>query len=134
MLLEQRGLGEVVLHVLELDDGVVDAGDVGEGDPLAPAVAPADAPGPQRQAPLALRRPDRLLECLVQLDLGDRLAPGPDGAEGGLVHDVGQVGARQAVGPFGGGVEPDARIQALVRRVQGQDGEPSLGVGQLESD
>ena len=65
---------------------------------------------------------DRLFELL---HLDDPLAPA-GGQQGGLVHQVGQVGAGEARGLRGQGVEVDARGQRLALGVHRQDGLAAL--------
>ncbi len=54
--------------------------------------------------------------------------------EGGLVHEVGQVGAAHARSPARHLAEVDGRVDPLVLAVDLQDGQPLLEVGQWHDD
>ena len=117
-LLHRVALGQDALH-----DGV--AALVDGDDPL---LRVGD------DAALALRAGDDPLQGLVELRHADDLAVAPRGQDGGLVHEVGQVGAGEAGRLAGQVLRVDGLVERLALGVDLQDGHAAAQVRPVEDD
>ncbi len=85
-------------------------------------------------AALALGAGDHAVDGLFELVHADGLAVAPRGEDRGLVDQVLQVGAREAGGLLGQGLQEHALLQRLAAAVDLQDGHAALDVGAVEHD
>src|SRR5205823_12079154 len=74
------------------------------------------------------------VDGLVEVVVGDHVAALAGGQQGGLVHQVGQVGAGEAGGAPGHDVEVDLLGQRLALGVDVEDGLAALEVGPVDDD
>ena len=70
----------------------------------------------------------------LEVDAVDGAAAAPHGEQRGLVHQVGEVGAAHARRALGHHLEVGVGAQALVARVDAQDGEALVELGQRDHD
>jgi len=83
---------------------------------------------------LLLRAGDHAHDALFELDLGDLALAVARGEQRGLVDEVGEVGAGEAGGLAGQGVDVDLPRQRLAARVDLEDLRASLAVGAIDDD
>src|SRR5207302_2038874 len=83
---------------------------------------------------LALRAGDDPGDRLLEVVHADQLAVVARRQDGGLVDEVGEVGAREAGGLLGEHLEQHGRVQRLVARVHLEDGAAAADVGAVEGD
>src|SRR5208337_991699 len=75
---------------------------------------------------------DNTVPGRVEVRRGDYVAPGAHRVDGGLVDQVGQVGAGEARGSAGDGVQVHAGVDLLATAVHGQDRGPLVDVRQRD--
>ena len=83
---------------------------------------------------LALRAGDDPLQGLLELGHADDLLVAPRGQDGGLVDEVGEVGAGEAGRLAGDAFDLDALVERLALGVDLQDLGPAAHVGAVEDD
>ena len=84
--------------------------------------------------PLLLGAGDDALHGLLHVLHRDALLAAARGEKGALVHEVGEVGAREAGRELGDLVEADLVVERLVLRVDGEDPLAALHVGAVDGD
>ena len=149
-LVEQLGAGVGVLVVLRQHHRVAERPAARQDRHLLHGVGAGQRRGDQGVAALVvggdqllllvhqpaalLRARDDAVDRLVHVLVGDHPGVLPGGQQRGLVEHVGQVGAGEARGPAGDGLEVDLRGDGLALGVHLEDLEPALHVGRLDGD
>ncbi len=83
---------------------------------------------------LALGAGHHAIDGGLQLGVADELQVPTGRQQGRLVHEVGEVSAREARGATGEDIEPYVRLQRLALGVHAQDGLAALEVGTVDDD